>query len=255
MAFTAGNDINVLQSSDGLSINAAQGNDTYIIAAGRLSTQQEITINDVDGDNQLILLAGLTITEASLNYESNTLSLGFDDQTQLNIQQADTLTYVLGSNPFNQEFDQVFEFSSFVDMLETAHLLPNNTQQNPDETINAAAINVLPTAQGSKTLFADEQTAELFWFDLPTALQTVSDTQLVLYDFNPNADQLMIDLITLDSSISTLDQLHSVAGIEIHSDISMNTTQIRFGADASGDIITLELSGITEPAAINIAIV
>lgn len=65
----------------------------------------------------------------------------------------------------------------------------------------------------------------------------------------------MIDLITLDSSINTLDQLHGVAGIEIHTDISMNTTQIRFGADASGDIITLELSGITVAADINIAIV
>lgn len=254
MAFTAGNDINVLQSSDETTINAAQGNDTYIIAAGRLSAQQEVTINDVDGNNQLILLAGVTITEASLNHESNTLSLGFDNQTQLNIQQANTLTYVLGGNPFNQEFDQVFEFSSFVDMLETAYLLPNDTQQNPDET-NAATINVLPTAQGSKTLLADEQIAELFWFDLPTALQTVSDAQRVLHDFNPNADQLMIDLITLDSSINTLDQLHGVAGIEIHTDISMNTTQIRFGADASGDIITLELSSITVAADINIAIV
>ena len=46
MAFTANNDINILQASDIAVVGAGAGNDTYVLSPSTLSANQKIEISD-----------------------------------------------------------------------------------------------------------------------------------------------------------------------------------------------------------------
>ena len=50
MAFTSGNDINILQGTDGLSVGAGAGNDRYVLDASTLNADQQITITDAQSN-------------------------------------------------------------------------------------------------------------------------------------------------------------------------------------------------------------
>lgn len=66
MAFTANNDINILQASDAAVVGAGAGNDTYVLSPSTLSANQEVTISDTQGANKLQLIGGLTIASSSV---------------------------------------------------------------------------------------------------------------------------------------------------------------------------------------------
>lgn len=55
MAFTSGNDINILQATDATTVGAGAGNDRYVLDASVLSNNQKITIMDTQGSNTLHL--------------------------------------------------------------------------------------------------------------------------------------------------------------------------------------------------------
>ena len=56
MAFTTGNDINILQGSDSAIVRAGGGDDTYIVTPTLMTAGQEVTISDVLGINNFQLI-------------------------------------------------------------------------------------------------------------------------------------------------------------------------------------------------------
>ena len=66
MAFTANNDINILQASDAAVVGAGLGDDTYVLSPSTLSPNQVIRISDAQGANKLQLIGGLTIASSKV---------------------------------------------------------------------------------------------------------------------------------------------------------------------------------------------
>lgn len=75
MAFTTGNDINILQGSDLTNVSAGAGNDRYVLTAATLNPNQKITITDTQGTNTLQLVGGLAITSAKVSNDALLLKL------------------------------------------------------------------------------------------------------------------------------------------------------------------------------------
>lgn len=75
MAFTNGNDINLLQPSDAAVVGAGAGNDVYIVSPDVLTTGQRVTVSDAQGVNTLRLTGDLTVLSSRATGSSVELTL------------------------------------------------------------------------------------------------------------------------------------------------------------------------------------
>ena len=112
MAFTSGNDINVLQASDASFVGAGQGDDTYIVSPVTMTAGQEITLTDTAGSNTLQLIEGLTIASSSV--ASDALRLTLSNGAVITVLDADLFTFNVGGNDIIGEAGVDQDFSTFV---------------------------------------------------------------------------------------------------------------------------------------------
>lgn len=112
MAFTTGNDVNILQATDTTFVGAGLGNDKYILSGTGLGATQTVNITDVDGTNTLQLIGGLTIASSKVN--STTIQLILSNGATVNILGANTFSYEIGGNPLTNTPGTIQTFSSFV---------------------------------------------------------------------------------------------------------------------------------------------
>jgi len=111
MAFTSGNDFNILQESDSVIVGAAAGHDTYIVSPVTLTPGQEITISDTKGTNTLQLIDGLTIAGSVV--VSNALQLILSNGAIINVNGADTFIFNVGGNSVTGEEGENKDFETF----------------------------------------------------------------------------------------------------------------------------------------------
>ncbi|MBK1693698.1 hypothetical protein CKO09_02935 [Chromatium weissei] len=90
MAFTSGNDFNILQSTDLDNVDAGAGDDVYIVTAATLEDGKNIQIIDHQGNNTLQLVGGLEI--ASSIVAANTLALTLTNGSVITVNNANTVT-------------------------------------------------------------------------------------------------------------------------------------------------------------------
>lgn len=96
MAFSDGNDINLLQASDAAVVGAGLGNDVYLLGPGVLGAGQRVTISDTQGANTLRLSGGLTIQSSRATGQS--LELTLSNGAIVSLLDADTFSFELGGN-------------------------------------------------------------------------------------------------------------------------------------------------------------
>lgn len=96
MAFTNGNDINLLQASDTATVGAGLGNDVYLLGPDVLGAGQRVTISDTQGANTLRLTGGLTIQSSRATGQS--LELTLSNGAIVSLLDADTFSFELGGN-------------------------------------------------------------------------------------------------------------------------------------------------------------
>jgi len=265
MAFTSGNDLNILQATDTQNIGAGAGDDTYIVNASSMTSGQTINISDTEGSNIIKIVGGVTIASSIVgeNVAQFTLSTG----AIINVLGADTFTYEIGGDPFVTGTGTTQAFSSFVTQTlgissvptgsDTATTGNSNIQTNEDGT-SSAGTSTTTTTIGVGSASADitaTGATEIFSLNVAAALATSANTQVVLSDFDSSVDKLQIDLVSANSAISTLDQLNGVESIAVQTNVITNETLINFGVDADGTVVTLSLAGITDPSAVAIDIV
>jgi len=114
---------------------------------------------------------------------------------------------------------------------------------------------VLGIAGANASITGNNAVDEIFTFNLVGARATADNTQIVLSSFDVANDSLRFDLATANAAITSLSQLAGVDGILVQTNPITNSTLINFGPDLNGDVITIELQGITNPAAVDVAIV
>lgn len=112
MAFTTGNDVNILQATDSAFVGAGLGDDKYILSPAGLTAGQTITITDTQGNNTLQLIGGLTI--ASSKVTSNQVQLTLNNGAIVNLLGADTFTFEIGGNPLTNTAGTIQTFADFV---------------------------------------------------------------------------------------------------------------------------------------------
>lgn len=96
MAFTPGNDINILSQTDAGIVGAGAGNDVYILEPSQIAANQKITISDGLGANTLRLVGGLEITSSVV--AGNTAVLTLSNGAVITILNASTFGYQTGGN-------------------------------------------------------------------------------------------------------------------------------------------------------------
>lgn len=139
MAFTLGNDFNLLQSSDAAVVSAFGGNDVYVLDEGLLASNQRISISDTQGINRLQLVGGLTIASSAV--AADTLQLTLSNGAVVTVLGASTFSYTtggsvpLGTGGVTQAFGQFVTTSLGAAAVPTGNLVVNGT---PNTTVNAA---------------------------------------------------------------------------------------------------------------------
>jgi hypothetical protein len=112
MAFTTGNDTNILQSTDSSTMGAGEGNDTYIISGNFIDANQEIRIDDVQGTNTIQLVGGLSIVSSSVT--STAAQLTLSNGAVITLVGADTFSYVVGGDSLTGTGGTTEDYSTFV---------------------------------------------------------------------------------------------------------------------------------------------
>ena len=112
MAFTASDDVNILQTSDSSVVGAGAGNDRYVLSASTLSNNQKITISDSSGANALQLVGGLVISSSQVT--SNALLLTLNNGAQITLLGANTFSYITGGDAISGTGGTTQNYNSFV---------------------------------------------------------------------------------------------------------------------------------------------
>ena len=113
MAFTSGNDINILQGTDTAIVGAGAGDDIYIVSPVTLTAGQVIDVSDAQGTNTLQLIGGLTI--ASSVVVSNALQLTLSNGAVINVNGADTFNFNVGGNAITGDAGVDKDFETFAE--------------------------------------------------------------------------------------------------------------------------------------------
>lgn len=142
MAFTNGNDVNILQPTDSAFVGAGAGNDKYILSGTSMSDNQNITITDTGGSNTLQLIAGLTI--ASSKITANAIQLILSNGATVNILGADTFSFEVAGNPFTGP-GTIQTFSQFVTTSLGIANVPTGS------TLSSGMVNVSVNTNGTTT--------------------------------------------------------------------------------------------------------
>ncbi len=112
MAFTASDDVNILQTSDSSVVGAGAGNDRYVLSAATLSNGKKITISDTAGTNTLQLVGGLVIVSSQVT--SNALLLTLNNGAEITLLGANTFSYITGGDAISGTGGTTQNFNSFV---------------------------------------------------------------------------------------------------------------------------------------------
>lgn len=139
MAFTNGNDLNVIQASDSAVVGAGAGNDVYVLDTATLAANQQVQISDTQGTNTIRLVGGLTITSSAI--AADTLQLTLSNGAVITVLGASTFSFQTGGNPLSGAGSTTQTFSQFVTgSLGAAAVPTGNTvvMGQPNLTVNAA---------------------------------------------------------------------------------------------------------------------
>lgn len=112
MAFTTGNDINILQATDLAIVGAGAGNDRYVLDASTLSANQQIRISDAEGANTLQLAGGLVIVSARV--ASNALQITLSNGAVVTLDGASSFSFLTGGNPLSGMGGTTQTYADFV---------------------------------------------------------------------------------------------------------------------------------------------
>ena len=111
MSFTTGNDINILQGTDLLTVGAGAGNDRYVLDASTLNPNQRITLSDTQGTNTLQLAGGLAIVSSLVANDS--LQLTLINGAVITVLGASSFRFQTGGNAINGTGGTVQTYADF----------------------------------------------------------------------------------------------------------------------------------------------
>ncbi|MEF8713233.1 MAG: hypothetical protein V5B39_06610 [Accumulibacter sp.] len=257
MPFTANDDINILQASDSLNVGAGPGNDKYILSGLLVAAAgKTINITDPEGNNTLQLINGLTIVSSVV--AGSAVQLILSNGVTVNVLGANSFHYEIGGDPLLGTSGVIQDYTAFATTTLGAPSVPTGNATvsiNTPVTIGGGGgFTNIPLLVGTSAAVTASAANEAFTFDVAAAKASVANTQIPINGFSATNDKLVIDTLTALGN-TTLAALSGVDGIAVQANIITQETLINFGSDANGDVITVELAGITDPSLVHVTII
>ena len=256
LASTAvGDDFIVAQVASSAIIGAGAGNDTYLLSPGLLPAGTNLTISDALGINSIQLVLGLQIASAQVT--ATALKLNLTSGATITVLGADRFTFEAGGNTSAGINQADISYSQFVQNILGITIPATGINTSGPVTIGGGSSAGAISVSGNQVVNA-MAAADVFSFNAVSALADVAgtNTQATISGFSTANDRLVIDLAIANSAITTLAQLNGQQGITVQTDPFAGSTLANFGNDVNGgQLVTLSLMGVSNPAAVQIQVV
>ena len=214
--------------SGGLNVVPAAEDDTFDVSTG--AQDLDVLLNDADSDLDHIFLDDTNAIVMTSQPDGATV----------------TATYDLVDNDINFEADTAGTYT-----FEYAVKDNHGGTDTAVATVNVTdALPVFDLQEGTSDPVAATADADIFAFDAVAALGMTENTQIVVSGFDTAADSLQLDIATA-GGVDSLDDLNGVDGISVQTNIITGTT-INFGNDADGDVVVIQLAGVTDASLVQI---
>ncbi|NBB83303.1 MAG: hypothetical protein GVY28_07845 [Alphaproteobacteria bacterium] len=246
---------------DGIVGGGASIDNLYTIPANPDLIGENVQISDPGGDNFIHLFAGIEIEMAEV--ASGTVRLTLTTGEEITILEANQFSFLVGGNPLSGDWAMPVTYEQFVEnTLGIAGGVPE------EGMVTGGPVTIGDDAGGGGgnqgdvvdlNAFGEDVTgtaaAETFSLDVDAAKQ--SGLQCEIFDFDTAADTLRLDLAGTPAGIDTLEELDGLdlgdghnAAVQINE--IAGDTLLNLGLDQSGNLVTLCLQGIDDPAAVDV---
>lgn len=247
-------DVVVLQASSSGIVSAGRGDDVYIISNYTAMNEQQVTIADGQGSNMVQLMGNLSI-ESSVVAE-NAVKLKLSSGAEVTIMNAESMTFVVGGSVLEGEPGHSYNFAQFSELylgvqvpakgqapVEGRGFIVGDSPRTPENTV--------PLQLGIVKDIILTDRVEHVYFDVVAARDIEANSQITLHGFDLKLDSLLLEMPQefmnpYGSVITNLyqagrDYFHEM---QIDLDPTNDSALVTFGADANGDVISLELTGV-----------
>jgi hypothetical protein len=181
-------------------------------------------------------------------------SSSYNFTTAVNVLGADKFSYEVGGNSTAGINQPDISYASFVASILGVTMPTGASIATGGAVVIGSGDTATVLAVGTSTPVAATAQADNFSFNVASAQATAANTQIAISGFDIAADKLTIDTATALGAVK-LSALSGVDGISVLINRITAETVINFDVDANGDLITLTLVGVTDPALVNVAIV
>lgn len=195
MAFTSGNDTNIIQSTDASVVSAGAGNDTYIISDAFIGAGQNVQITDTQGTNTIQLVGGLTIVSSAVTATATQLILS--NGATVTLLGANNFTYLVGGDSLTGAGGATENYETFV--TNTLGLASAPTDSTP---VSGGSVEVGGTSSGGDSNALTTSTDNLVGTSGNDAFSGVLTD--VATSTTLNGTDSIIDTLTTDNDTLTL---------------------------------------------------
>lgn len=264
MAFTTGNDINILQATDTAVVGAYEGNDTYVLSGDLVGTGQQITISDTLGSNVLRLVNGVSIRSSIVT--SSIVQLTLSNNAVVKILGANAFRFEFGGDILTGSNASKQTFTEFVTQtLGVASVPATGTATGGAVTIGQGSAGTITIPVATATSDAPiapvvgTSAADTFVFDVEAAKSVGFHTIVTLGNgatggnFEAGKDTLKVNL-PIASGATTLNALNGQQGVVVLDDPFSHNTVVTFGHDVNGAPVVLTLAGVTDATLVPVVV-
>ncbi len=202
--------------------------DAYVDVEINVATNLDVLANDTDAD------AGDVV---ALDDTNAIVVTGPDGATA-------TAEYDMVEGDINFTADTAGDYTFTYDITDG-----NGGVDSAEVTVTVIAENIIDLVEGTTAPVAATADAEIFSFDAVSALAMTDNTQIQITGFDIAADSLLLDIETA-GGVDSLDDLNGVDGIAVQTNAITNLTTINFGNDADGDVVAIQIAGVTDASLI-----
>jgi len=249
---------NVVMVQRGI-VTSGTGDDTFVLTPALVDANAEITISDANGNNTIQLISGLTIESSTV--ASNTLLITLNNGATVTILDASKFTFEMGGDPLIGTEGNEADFSNFVTgVLNVSEGVPEDgivsggsiditndsgTGLSNDNTLTPDASGVVNASTGTTEVISFS-TAEL------------NSGQYTVNGFTVGEDTLKLSGLT-GASGSKLSELSGdsidtgIIGVQ-YNEITGDTL-VNLGNDSAQEVISILLSGVSDPSQVDVQLV
>jgi len=220
------------------------GDDTYLLSNGAIQQDASITISDGQGENTVRFAEGFEASQFQL--ANDTLNLSLDNGASITVLEASDFTFEIGGG-IDGAADSVRQsFTEFVTETLDTNIPAGDSIASGEPSFVADGAADVALAESDGTVEATDD-AESFILD-PDG----EGREFVIENFDPANDELDLDL---DADVNA----DSLAGLDdgpvaVQQNPFTDDTIVNFGLAEDDSATTLALPGVSEPAAVDVAL-